>query len=30
MRDNNYKLATEYTIEKMVIDHINILKKIKG
>ena len=30
MIDNNYKLATEYTIEKMVIDHINILKKIKG
>lgn len=26
MRNNNYRLASEYTIEKMVMDHINILK----
>lgn len=30
MINNNYKLASEYTIEKMVVDHINILYKLKN
>lgn len=30
MEENNYKLASEYTIEKMVIDHINILYKLNN
>lgn len=28
MRNNNYKLASEYTLEKMAIDHIDILENI--